>query len=120
MLKNFWVNRGYIEANFEEILNTEEIFYKGCPGTSEHKSVVCFHWPFCTKFNSEQLLFEAFFDECYCSKTQTNQKWKNKNHTVKMAVKKLPKNIYILFCLIDMKRYFKNIDISISYCYIDI
>ncbi len=40
-----------------------------------------------------------------------------------MAVEKLPKNIEnidILFCFIDMKRYFKNIDISISYGYIDI
>ncbi len=41
---------------------------------------------------------------------------KNKNYTAKTAVKKLPKNmgsIGILFCLIDMKRYFKNVDISI-------
>ncbi len=40
-----------------------------------------------------------------------------------MAVEKFPINIEhidILFCLIDMKRYFKNIDISILYWYIDI
>ncbi len=60
---------------------------------------------FCWKFNSEQLLCEAFFD-------------------VSVSVTKLPQNIDILFCLIDMKRYFKNIDTSsdtaISYEYINI
>ncbi len=84
---------------------------------------ICFHWAFCRKFNSKQLLFEAFSDECYCNEIQTNQKWKNKNHTVKTAVQKLPKNIEnidILFCLIDMKRYSENIDALLSYRYIDI
>ncbi len=48
---------------------------------------------------------------------------KQKPH-LKTIVKKLLKNIEnidILFCLIDIKRYFKNIDILISYqCHIDI
>ncbi len=44
---------------------------------------------------------------------------KNKNHIKKMAVRKLPKNIDILFYLIDMKRYFKNID-TLTYRCIDI
>ncbi len=49
------------------------------------------------------------------TKPKPTKNEKNKNYTVKIAVEKLSKNIeniYSLFCLIDMNRYFKNIDVS--------